>query len=62
METDIQKIENRIRGAGVSVSAFLKEREIPRSTWTSWKAGAERPLGRWVGVVKALEEIERSQE
>ena len=58
MEMDIQKIENRIRGTGLTVDAFLKEVSVPRSTWSSWKTGAQRPLERWVMVVAAVDKLE----
>lgn len=63
MEYDnIKKVENRIRGAGMSVSAFLRRNDIPQATWHSWRVGSEPGFTKWVSVLEAVEHIEREAE
>lgn len=59
METDIQKIENRIRGAGYTIAAFCEEYEIPRRTWAGWKMGALPRIDTWKRVLEAVEKLEQ---
>ncbi len=58
METNIEKIENRIRGAGKTVAAFCEENNIPRRTWTGWKMGASPRMKSWGKVLDALDALE----
>lgn len=59
METSrehVLALEQRVRGAGVTVAAVLRDAKIDRSTWTRWRQGQQEPtLANWNRVLASVD-------
>lgn len=56
VSSKIEKIETRLKEAGLPVSRICEQAGIARSTWDRWRSGATSPnMSTWAQVEGVLE-------
>jgi transposase-like protein len=56
-EAAILEVEERLRGAGVSVARICREAGMDRTTWHNWKHGARPRPESWRRVQDVLRPV-----
>jgi hypothetical protein len=56
----IADIERRVKVLGLPMSFVCKWADVPKESWSRWKAGTRHPLKEtWDKIAEAVDDLER---
>lgn len=58
IQTEIARIERRMKAAGTTVAELLRQADVNAAQWVRWKQGRQEPLRTtWARITAAAKEL-----